>query len=127
MSEVCLEACRKFQSGLSLALDAGCGPGRTAIELCGQFTKVCAYDYSEGFVENMRSRARQMKVDNLECRQGDSHRQQELYPGQKFDLIFGCNLIDRLHSPASWVTQSKVLGGDLVTGHYTLHTVLRIC
>ena len=109
MSEVCLEACRNHQSGLNLALDAGCGPGRTAIELCAQFTKVCAYDYSEGFVENMRSKALEMAVDNLECRQGDSHVQQEMYPGRKFDLIFGCNLIDRLHSPADWVTQSKVL------------------
>ena len=72
------------------------------------FPKVYAYDYSEGFVENMMSKAREMKVVNLEGRQGDSHRQQEMYPGQRFDLIFGCNLIDRLHTPADWVTQSKV-------------------
>ena len=75
------------------------------------FSNVCAYDYSEGFVENMKARAEEMGVKNLSGRQGDSHCQEEMYPGTKFDLIFGCNLIDRLHSPSSWVTQSKVRRG----------------
>ena len=69
---------------------------------------MCAYDYSDGFVENMKTKAAELKVSNLEARQGDSHAQQCLYPGKKFDLIFGCNLIDRLHTPHLWVTQSKV-------------------
>ena len=70
--------------------------------------KVCAYDYSEGFVENMKRKATELTVCNLEATQGDSHAQQALYPGRRFDLIFGCNLIDRLHTPQSWVSQSKV-------------------
>ena len=70
--------------------------------------QVCAYDYSEGFVENMKTKAEELNVSNLEARQGDSHGQLSLYPGRRFDLIFGCNLIDRLHTPHSWVTQSKV-------------------
>ena len=40
MSEVCVEFCRKFNTRFDLALDAGSGPGRTAIELCAHFTKV---------------------------------------------------------------------------------------
>ena len=72
------------------------------------YIQVCAYDYSRGFVENMLSKAQTAGVTNLEGRQGDSHAQAEMYPGRKFDLIFGCNLIDRLHSPALWVEQSKV-------------------
>ena len=40
MSEVCVEFCQKFNTRFDLALDAGSGPGRTAIELCAHFTKV---------------------------------------------------------------------------------------
>ena len=40
MSEVCLEFCRKFNTRFDLALDAGSGPGRTAIELCAHFNQV---------------------------------------------------------------------------------------
>ena len=39
MSEVCVEACRKYKTNLHAALDAGCGPGRTAMELCATFKK----------------------------------------------------------------------------------------
>ena len=40
MSEVCVEACRKYKTNLDRALDAGCGPGRTAMELCQIFEEV---------------------------------------------------------------------------------------
>ena len=42
MSEVCVESCRKFNTRFDLALDAGSGPGRTAIELCAHFNQVRA-------------------------------------------------------------------------------------
>ena len=45
--------------------------------------------------------------ENLKAYQGDSHKQNEL-TSQKFDLIFGCNLIDRLQYPRQWLLQSKV-------------------
>ena len=41
MAEVCLEACEKYSAKLNLALDAGAGPGRTALELCKKFKQVC--------------------------------------------------------------------------------------
>ena len=47
-------------------------------------------------------------VENLKAYQGDSHKQNEL-TSQKFDLIFGCNLIDRLQYPRLWLHQSKVM------------------
>ena len=40
MAEVCLDACKRFKIKCGVALDAGCGPGRTAMELCKTFTKV---------------------------------------------------------------------------------------
>ena len=44
--------------------------------------EVCAYDYSEGFVENMKTKAASLNVSNLEARQGDSHAQLSLYPAR---------------------------------------------
>ena len=40
MAEVCIEACTKFKTNFDFALDAGCGPGRTAMELCKAFSNV---------------------------------------------------------------------------------------
>ena len=67
-----------------------------------------AYDYSQGFVDNMLSKAAEKGLTNLGACAGDSHRQNEIYKNDKFDLIFGCNLIDRLHTPQKWIQQSKV-------------------
>ena len=66
-----------------------------------------AYDYSQGFVDMMRAQQERRGLDNLVCYQGDSHRQAAM-TDNKFDLIFGCNLIDRLHTPIDWIRQSKV-------------------
>jgi len=116
MAEVCIEACRKFQTNFDVALDAGCGPGRTAMELCKVFAKVEAYDYSQSFVDMMLENKTQKGLDNLTAYQGDSHIQNQLTT-EKFDLIFGCNLIDRLHTPIEWVKQSQAMlreGGLLI-------------
>jgi len=116
MAEVCLEMCQKYRSGMTTALDAGCGPGRTALELCEKFDNVEAYDYSQGFVDMMNDNMKKRGISNLKAYQGDSHKQAEL-TSEKFDLIFGCNLIDRLHNPESWLRQSKQMlrvGGLLV-------------
>ena len=58
----------------------------------------------------MRAQQERRGLDNLVCYQGDSHRQAAM-TDNKFDLIFGCNLIDRLHTPIDWIRQSKVSGG----------------
>ena len=55
----------------------------------------------------MRAQQERRGLDNLVCYQGDSHRQATI-THNKFDLIFGCNLIDRLHTPIDWIRQSKV-------------------
>jgi len=55
-------------------------------------------------------------LNNLTAYQGDSHIQNQLTT-EKFDLIFGCNLIDRLHTPIEWVKQSQAMlreGGLLI-------------
>ena len=41
MAEVCVEACKRYGANLEKAMDAGCGPGGTALELCKSFTLVC--------------------------------------------------------------------------------------
>jgi ubiquinone/menaquinone biosynthesis C-methylase UbiE len=90
------------------ALDAGCGPGRTALEFSSVFRQVEAYDYSQGFVDMMLKEMHARGIKNLSAFQGDSHKQEEICSIKKFDLIHGCNLIDRLHTPSTWVRQSKV-------------------
>ena len=90
------------------------------IDLITTFVQVYAYDYSEGFVENMLARAKEAGVTNLSGRQGDAHCQQEQYPDLKFDLITGCNLIDRLHTPKLWVQQSRVIFDILIV--FTIYT-----
>ena len=69
----------RFGVPLGRALDAGCGPGRTALEFCKQFSRVWAYDYSEGFVANLLGRAEATGVTNLVARAGDSHKQEEVF------------------------------------------------
>jgi len=116
MAEVCIEACKKFKTNFDVALEAGCGPGRTAMELCKAFKNVEAYDYSQSFVDMMLENKASKGLQNLTAYQGDSHIQKQLTT-EKFDLIFGCNLIDRLHTPIEWVKQSQEMlrdGGLLI-------------
>ena len=40
MAELCLEVAKTFGVKLGSALDAGCGPGGSALELCKYFQKV---------------------------------------------------------------------------------------
>lgn len=40
MAEVIIEMCEKYGCRFKSALDAGCGPGRTAMELCTKFEQV---------------------------------------------------------------------------------------
>lgn len=109
MAEVCIEFVRKYGVSRKVALDAGCGPGRTAIELCSTFEKVEGYDYSHSFVDMIQKEKEKRKITNLLAYQGDSHKQKEICQSKQFDLILGCNLIDRLHSPEEWVIQSKTM------------------
>ena len=70
--------------------------------------QVEGYDYSQGFVEMMLGEKAKGNVENLTAYQGDSHKQKELTRSKHFDMILGCNLIDRLHTPCEWILQSKV-------------------
>ena len=53
ITKVCVSACRPFGVFFDAAMDAGCGPGGTALQLCDDFKLVEAYDYSQGFVDMM--------------------------------------------------------------------------
>ena len=80
------------------------------IELAKVFGRVECFDYSHPFVGMMRAK---IEEGGLGARvvgyQADAHnlvasvRQPD--PLGKFDLVFNCNLIDRLHSPQEFVTQ----------------------
>jgi 5-histidylcysteine sulfoxide synthase len=104
-AQVCLDACVENEVPLRRALDAGCGPGRIALDLAQHFDKVLAFDFSKAFAEICRSRAPanlSAFVGNA-CAMGDC----EEIAGKSFDLIVGANLVDRLDDPMAWIRKSK--------------------
>jgi SAM-dependent methyltransferase len=101
-----------------LALDAGAGPGRVAIELglrgAKFFDKVEAFDYSDPFVGMMQKKLKELKLEEKVIGyQADAHDilqvVKEPNPEGKFDLVFCCNLIDRLHTPTKFVKDAVKL------------------
>ena len=74
------------------------------------FGKVECFDYSHPFVNMM-----QTKIEESDLRgkmvgyQADAHNLlasvKQPDPLGKFDLVFNCNLIDRLHTPVDFVNQ----------------------
>ena len=59
-------------------MDAGCGPGRTALELSQHFQYVEAYDYSEGFVKMLEDEVAKRQLKNVKAYQGDAHKQVDI-------------------------------------------------
>mmetsp|Transcript_8532 Transcript_8532/g.20638 ORF Transcript_8532/g.20638 Transcript_8532/m.20638 type:complete len:1930 (-) Transcript_8532:626-6415(-) len=141
----CLEMCEKYllpptikasttaRSKKTLALDAGCGPGRSAFELLkGGFETVEAFDYATGFVDMLEKEKRLDPFSlftttsttssckkQLICYQADAHKLLEVcrFPESTYDLVSGANLIDRLHSPEVFLEGCKKLvrvGGLIV-------------
>jgi len=129
MSQLCLSMVRKYlvknENGNCgngsftstfremLALDAGSGPGRVAIELGQYFGKVEAFDYSDPFVDMMKKKITEKGIKNVIPYQADAHdllnSVKEPNPEGKFDLIFNCNLIDRLHTPIKFLEDAVKL------------------
>jgi formylglycine-generating enzyme required for sulfatase activity/2-polyprenyl-3-methyl-5-hydroxy-6-metoxy-1,4-benzoquinol methylase len=125
VAQFCKDMCAKFGVPTESALDAGCGPGRSAIELLHMgFSDVEAFDYSQSFVDLLEKHwsKKQGQPETagkaLKCYQGDAHKVGEisgiLLGGQpqarkKFDVIVAANLIDRLHTPKEFVLQTKEL------------------
>lgn len=85
------------------ALDAGAGPGGSAISMCSDFAQVEAFDYNQTFVDFMDEKCAADKITNLKSYQGDAHNME----GDNYNLILGCNLIDRLSHPIKWLESAK--------------------
>lgn len=47
------------------ALDAGAGPGGSAISMCSDFAQVEAFDYNQTFVDFMDEKCAADKITNL--------------------------------------------------------------
>ena len=119
IAEFCIEMAEKFGTKFSAAMDAGCGPGRTAMELCNKFEIVEAFDYSQNFIDSLnRHKETFLKktemISKITAYQGDAHEMETNAHQKEFDLIVGCNLIDRLHSPEIWINQTKKMSRGLV-------------
>merc|ERR1712179_236487 len=53
IAEFCIQMAEKFGCKFEAAMEAGCGPGRTAFELCKTFETVEAFDYSQNFIDSL--------------------------------------------------------------------------
>ena len=53
-------------------------------------------------------------MKKIQAYQGDAHEMEKIAHQKEFDLILGCNLIDRLHSPELWINQTKKMSRGLV-------------
>ena len=72
-------------SGQEYILDAGCGPGHTALAFAPFVKKVIALDLSEAMLEQGRRLATARGLDNVEFRQGDV--EQLPFADQTFDIV----------------------------------------
>lgn len=91
-------------------MDAGGGPGRSAFEFVKRFNHVESYDYSHGFIESLNKHKSEFlnedQANRLIGYQGDAHEQDKIAKKPTYNMILGCNLIDRLIRPTDWVKQS---------------------
>merc|ERR1719367_1060203 len=129
IAEFCIEMAKKYECNLNAAMEAGCGPGRTAFELCKMFKKVEAFDYSQNFIDSLQNHKAQFlptseMSEKITAYQGDAHEMKATARLPEFDLILGCNLIDRLHTPKTWINQAKEMckGLIIVCSPYTWQT-----
>merc|ERR1712190_102894 len=128
-AEHCIEVMQKVGQPMRKALEVGGGPGRAAFELSKSFEHVQSGDYSTTFVDLgnqllkgdeltwqvMHDRVSGSVVDrkistkevgiigNVSFSQVDAHN----LPDEKYDLICGFNLIDRLERPRDFLTSLK--------------------
>lgn len=136
-AELCIKALDKYhvgKNGLSM-LELGCGLGRTSVQLAKdkRITRIIATDYSKQFIEwcnkskNLREHVlnkhilSQDKLNKIKFIQMDAC-DLPLH-NNKYDLIFGGNLIDRLPDPELFlISVSEILNDNgilVLTSPYT--------
>lgn len=69
----------------SLALDAGCGAGHTALALAERAGLVCACDFTRAMLNQVEALAGERGVGNLALQQADV--EQLPYPAARFDIV----------------------------------------
>lgn len=71
-------------------LEIGCGPGIDLIYFGRKYpnSRIFGIDISEGMVEIAQKNIREQKLENVRAAAGSIEKIEELFPGQKFDLIY---------------------------------------
>ena len=143
VADLCLHAQTEWHGKEGNALDIGCGVGRSTFELRRGYSNVIGIEYSKKFVEVCEIIQRDGHIDyqvpcegylslsatasvpshssRIQFQHGDACNLPEDLGS--FDLVLAANLIDRLHSPMSFLRRLPSLlneGGILVlTSPYT--------
>ena len=112
-------------------MDAGAGPGRSSFVLAEVFKHVETFDYSYGFIDMLHKKKPEMLSKEIADRiigyQGDAHEFKKIARKEHYNLIFNCNLIDRLYNPKTFVEQAVDLltpddGVLIISSPYTWKT-----
>jgi 2-polyprenyl-3-methyl-5-hydroxy-6-metoxy-1,4-benzoquinol methylase len=79
-------------------------------DLASVFERVIAYDLASGFVDM----AKRLSPPNVTAIEGDAMliHNEPLVKGQKFNLIVGANLVDRVPDPVEWLKRSTEMLAD---------------
>lgn len=109
-AEFSIQVCKDYNITLDSAIDIGCGPGRTSIELCSIFKNVTAIDLNKPFIDLCDKNSKFFTFPEghrLNTIVGDAL---DLVPENKtFNLVVAINLIDRLENPGAFITGIKPL------------------
>jgi SAM-dependent methyltransferase len=114
IAEACLAAAKKLKITAGAAIDAGSGPGRSSFELAREFRHVEAFDWSKGMIDLLNSkRSEFLRTKELSDRvvsyTGDCNEIAKICQKDRYNLVLGCNVVDRLKNPAKWVKQAVEL------------------
>jgi ubiquinone/menaquinone biosynthesis C-methylase UbiE len=111
-----LDGVRRYLSGDSAVLEAGCGTGATALRLAPNVASILATDISSGMIEIARERAAAQSCPNAEFAVATLDRAP--WPGGSFDAVLAFNLLHLVADRPSMLARIRHLlkpGGVFVS------------
>jgi ubiquinone/menaquinone biosynthesis C-methylase UbiE len=98
-----VENTKKYLKGAETVLDFGCGTGKVAVELAGHVKKLEGIDISSKMIELACSKARKLKIENVNFKQATVF--DEKYSEESFDVILSFSILHLLEDPRKAVNR----------------------